>query len=322
MARARALRRAGAAAAGVAAIAVASAWLARAEEVPASGTARTAAADVAASGGARAAAADPAQLKAPRLAGVRSFAFAIGDGALRPGAVTRLGGYGLIVVDGEEAGPGLVAALRRRGAVVLGYVSVGTIERGRPWSAAAWPYRLERWPDWDEWYADASRHGFRDLMARRVAPRLLAKGFDGLFLDNVDMVSAHPRQRAGMLALVRALGAAVHARDGLLFAQNGEDVLAPFAPSLDGWNREDVTSTYDFDGRHYVRQTPADVRVALAALRRWRAAGLLVTATDYVAAGDRAGAARTVRTACAAGALPFVSDIGLRRLPPAPLGCP
>lgn len=298
-----------AAAAALAAFAGGWAWAGPAGEAPASG-------------GSRGAAAPPAPLRAPRLAGVSSFAFAIGDGALRPGAVTRLGGYGLVVVDGAAARPGLVAALRRRGAVVLGYLSVGTIERGRPWTAAAWPYRLERWPDWDEWYADTSRRGFRDLIIRRVAPRLLATGFDGLFLDNVDMAGAHPRQRAGMRVLVQALGSAVHARGGLLVAQNGEDTLARFAPFLDGWNREDVTSTYDFASRRYVRQSPAEVRAASAALRRWRRAGLLVTATDYAAAGDRAGSARAVRNACAAGALPFVSDIGLRRLPPAPLTCP
>lgn len=308
------MRRAGSAAA---AVALAAAGLA------AAGPARPAHAAVAtAAGGARLALADRAPLKAPRLAGVRSFAFAIGDGALRPGAAARLGGYGLVVVDGEQARPGLVASLRRRGAVVLGYLSVGTIERGRPWTRAAWPFRLERWPDWDEFYADTSRGAFRRLITGRVARALLAKGFDGLFLDNVDMVGNHPRQRAGMLALVTALGAAVRARGGLLFAQNGEDDLAPFAPFLDGWNREDVTSTYDFGSRRYVREPPADTRAAQASLRRWRRAGLFVTATDYVAAGDQAGAARAVRTACAAGALPFVSDVGLSRLPAAPLACP
>jgi hypothetical protein len=268
-----------------------------------------------------AAAAAPPPLKAPRLAAVRSFAFAIGDGTLGRGAAGRLGRYGLAVVDGEAAPAGLVAALRARGTLVLGYLSVGTIERGRPWTRAAWPYRLEYWPDWGEHYADAARAGFRRLITGRVAPALLTKGFDGLFLDNVDMVAAHPRQLDGMLALVKALGAAVHARGGLLFAQNGEDVLAPFAPVLDGWNREDVTSTYDFDRRRYVRQTPADVRAAQSALARWRRAGLLVTATDYVAGGDGSGAARAASRACAAGALPFVSDIGLRRLPAAPLTC-
>ena len=60
---------------------------------------------------------------------------------------------------------------------------------------------------------------------------------------------------------------------------------------------------------------------AQAALTRISAAGLLVTATDYTA-GDSAAQAESVANACAAGAIPFVGDIALRRLPAQPLRCP
>jgi hypothetical protein len=52
------------------------------------------------------------------------------------------------------------------------------------------------------------------------------------------------------------------------------------------------------------------------------AAGLLVTATDYVAEGNGPGVLQSVGNACAAGALPYVSDIGLRRVPVQPFLCP
>jgi hypothetical protein len=63
------------------------------------------------------------------------------------------------------------------------------------------------------------------------------------------------------------------------------------------------------------------VTSAQTALRRIAAAGLLVTATDYLPAGDDADTAGAVRNACAAGALPFVSDIQLTRVPAEPLRC-
>ena len=44
-----------------------------------------------------------------------------------------------------------------------------------------------------------------------------------------------------------------------------------------------------------------------------------MTATDYTAAGDESAAQEAVGNACAAGALPFVSDIELTRLPAAPI---
>jgi uncharacterized protein (TIGR01370 family) len=254
-----------------------------------------------------------------RLAEVRSFALALGEGNLDGDLGRRFAGYDLVVVDGQEATARDVRELRAGGRIVLGYLSVGTIERWRPWYRRARPYRLDLWDDWGEWYADVNRRGFRRLIGWRVAPRVLAKGFDGLFLDNVDMVETHPRRTRGMRLLVRALGRRVHARDGFLFAQNGERSLGPLLGVLDGWNREDVTYTYDFDRRAYVRSR--GTRAAQSALRRIARAGLLVTATDYVRANDGVARSRAVANACAAGAVPFVSDIGLRRVDQPPARC-
>src|SRR4051794_12347576 len=184
----------------------------------------------------------------PRLASVRTFALALGADDLRP---ARFRGYDLVVVDGQTSARS-VRRLRRGGRLVLGYLSVGTIERGRPWFRAARPYRLDLWQDWGEWYAAVARRGFRRLIDRRVAPAMIRKGFDGLFLDNVDMVETHHGQTAGMRRLVRALGRRVHARGGLLFAQNGDDSVGALLPVLDGWNREDVSFTYSFGRHRYV----------------------------------------------------------------------
>lgn len=257
----------------------------------------------------------------PRLVQVQSFAFALGQDVDTDGEVARLAPYDLVVLDGELTPPGRVAQLRAAGAVVLGYLSVGTIEPYRSWYRLLKPFRLaDRFEEFDEDYARVSAKGFRRAVSSRIAPKLLAKGFDGLFLDNVDMVEGHRKERKGMRKLVRRLSALVHARGGLLFAQNGERSIGPLLPVLDGWNREDVTWTYSFKRRRYVHVPAAGTGAAQAALARIAAAGLLVTSSDYTA-GDSAAEQESVANACAAGAVPFVSDIRLRRLPAQPLTC-
>lgn len=263
----------------------------------------------------------PGDRPVDRLRDARSFAFAIGGDASSVDT-TLLGRYDLVVVDGEGVTPQVVQALHAEGALVLAYVSVGTIESYRSWHAAASPYKLELWDDWGEWYADTSQAGFRNLITGTVVPPMLAKGVDGLFLDNVDMISGHEAQAPGMYALVEALGALVH-RDGrILFAQNGEEIVDPLLDVLDGWNREDVTSTYDFDTETYRRVPAADTREALDGLRRVRAAGVFTTATDYTASATSAVSTESTANACSAGALSFVSDIGLTRIPATPARCP
>jgi hypothetical protein len=188
-----------------------------------------------------------------------SWAFAIGNGHLNGDAQAvgeRLGEFDAVVIDGEEARAADVTALHDRGATVLGYLSVGTIERWRGWYERVKRFRLAAWQDWrDEWFADVSRARLRRILAGDVAPAMLAKGFDGLFLDNVDMIEArrHRAQRSGMRKLVARLEGLL-GETRLLFAQNGFWGLRRFGilEHLDGWNREDVTWTYDFDRRRYV----------------------------------------------------------------------
>jgi uncharacterized protein (TIGR01370 family) len=268
--------------------------------------------------------ASPAQAapRNPKLKDVHDFAFAIGDGGLSGDVASRYAPYDLVVVDGELATRRQVRRMRARGTMVLAYLDVGTIESYRWWYPAAKPYRMELWGDWGEWYARVSAQGFRDLIAARVAPTMLDKGFDGLFLDNVDMIETHPAQAQGMRWLLRRVARRTHRRGGVVFAQNGAEIIGPSLPALDGWNREDVTSTYDFDSSSYRRLSTADTDQAQAELRRISAAGLLVTATDYTRAGDAPTRRAAVGNACAAGALPFVSDIYLTRIPAQPLRCP
>jgi uncharacterized protein (TIGR01370 family) len=262
----------------------------------------------------------------------RSFAFAIGNGNLSGGPAEvagRLGAFDLVVVDGELARAEEVAALRAGGATVLAYLSVGTIERWRSWYPRLKRYRLSAWRDWkDEWFADLSRAGLRDRLADEIAPGILAKGFDGLFLDNVDMIETrnHRAQRDGMRRLVLELSARSRGAGGLLFTQNGRWGLRKLGllEAIDGWNREDVTWTYDFDRRRYVRTGRGARTAALRELEAMAATGLITTATDYTRAGDREALRESVAAACRAGALPYIGDIGLtaRRLPEPPLTCP
>jgi len=219
---------------------------------------------------------------------------------------------------------------------VLAYLSVGTIEKWRGWYPRLKPYRLTAWRDWkDEWYADASKAGYRDELVAIAGDEILDKGFDGLFLDNTDMVESrsHRKQRNGMGELVADLDELVDAGGRLLFTQNGApgmlegygDAVDPLIGHFDGWNREDVTWTYDFDRRKYVRNRGGDREDALAELDEIGSAGLVTTATDYVDLddGDTDAECESVANAEGVDALDYVADIGLtkRAVAANPPGC-
>lgn len=250
----------------------------------------------------------------------KSFAFGIGTGVLS-NYFDSLKNYDLVVVDAEEATTAQVKVLKDSGVIVLGYLSIGTIERGRFWYKKAKPYRLDYWQDFAEWYANTSDARFRDLIMKKVLPRFVKKGFDGIFLDNVDMIREHKKQKNGMRILVRRIAKHLHAKHLYVFAQNGEDVFGQIFNWLDGWNREDVSSTFNFDSEEYELLPSAEITSNLISLQSLIAKGLFVTTTDYVQPGDISASAQALANSCSAGAVPFISNIELSIVPTEPFLC-
>jgi endo-alpha-1,4-polygalactosaminidase (GH114 family) len=257
-----------------------------------------------------------------RLHAARTFSFALGA-RLNAQNVTRLSHRDLVVVDGEDASAADVVKLKARSAIVLGYLSVGSVESWRSWFPLLKEHRLEPLGDWDgERYADVSNAELRDALADTIAPSLLRKGFDGLFLDLVDMTEDHPAQADGMYDVVSRIAARVHGAGGLLMAQNGDGVISRYLPLLDAWNREDPTGTYDFAHERYVLNDPAGRRLARAALSKVQAAGLVTTTTDYFATPAGRDQRRAIHLSCSVGAIPTIGDIALRKVPKTPIRCP
>lgn len=271
-------------------------------------------------------AADPAPVPVnpaakAQLMKTKSFSLAIGA-ELTSRERARLKRRDLVIVDGEFATKSQIRSLQSKGATVLGYLSVGSVESWRSWYPQLKPYRLGPVPGWPgERFADLTQQGARDALTQGIAPPLLAKGFDGLFLDNLDLVEAVPAQLDATVQTVAELSSMVHSRGGVLMAQNTDSRLARLLPYLDAWNREDPTGTYDFEKKKYVRTDVPGRRLARRTIKQVKAAGLLVTTTDYFASQHAPGARRAVRIACKQGAVPFIGEITLSKVARKPTRC-
>jgi uncharacterized protein (TIGR01370 family) len=262
--------------------------------------------------------ADPPATRGSRLAAlrrVRRWAPVIGADTL-----PALDAPDLVVVDGlpDAAGDATgararLAAARATGALVIAYLSVGTVESWRAYAPevpATWT--LGDLPDWEgERVVDARAEGWRRLMAREAAG-LRGLGFDGLFLDNLDVAEDHPRTQDAMVALVAGIRAA--ASDLLLVAQNGLATIDRLP--VDAVSHEDVW--WRWQGRRYGPSPPGESAAILERLRRQRARGLVVLTLDYTEPGDPAAAA-IVRRSRAEGFVPAVSVLALDRAPHSPV---
>ncbi|WP_412063095.1 endo alpha-1,4 polygalactosaminidase [Rubrivirga sp. IMCC45206] len=212
------------------------------------------------------------------LHGAGTFAAILSERA----ELDALASFDVVILDPDTYEADDVVALRDAGVATLGYVNIGEIEDWRSHAPTVDPlWVLGENPAWPgHQFIDARQPGWRELIVGTVARLVVAKGFDGLFLDMADVAAPalFPETADGVVALVEALREAypMHA----IVMNRGLFLLDRVEPALDGLLVEGVWARLSPDGA-YVR-TPADETDRLvAALRRMRQAGGGAFAVDY-----------------------------------------
>lgn len=257
----------------------------------------------------------------PRLQGGDAWRWAIDYGAATDAPAAR--GYDLLVLEPDHPRP--IAPLRGPGAALIGYISLGEVERGRPFVA-----ELERagallapnphWPD--ARYADIRHRAWRSLFLDRLVPGVLAKGYDGVFLDTIDnaeaLERADPAANAGMVAAAASLVAALRRRfpQAVVMMNRGYAILPEVAPAIDVLLGEAMASRWSFAERRYERLSDDDWAWQASRMRAAKARNpaLLLATLDYWEPGDAKAVAALYARERAQGFNPYVSVLALDKL--------
>ena len=97
----------------------------------------------------------------------------------------------LLVIQPEDYKREQILALRAAGYTLLGYLSVGSISDQQKYYSKLKLYRLSKLEDWPhEWYIDLRKGFVRDFLVNR-AKELSNLGFEGWWLDNLDVYEYH-----------------------------------------------------------------------------------------------------------------------------------
>lgn len=147
---------------------------------------------------------------------------------------------GIIVIEPEDYTRAEVKALRDSGAKVLAYLSIGSISDEREYYGAYKKYalkRLENWPH--ERYLDLRIPKAREWCVNR-ALMLRRMGFDGLWLDNVDIYEEY-RTTEMFQAIVNTI-MAIKAIRGYVMINGGSlfltDLMIPHKVQLGAYKNE------------------------------------------------------------------------------------
>ncbi len=210
------------------------------------------------------------------------------------------------------------------GTLRLGYLSVGEADRQQSYwpSVKNRPFLLEADPNWpDNVRVDLRDPEWGRLLLDKEVPRLLARGFQGLMLDTLDVApyleGRDPARFAGARrALHEWLRELRRRHPSIVLLANGSDALVDAAPFVDGYVVEGLFATYDF-GYHDYRPTSeverawklAQIASAQAVARR------PVFTIEYASAGDYALGQWAAAESADRGFHPYVTVKDINTLP-------
>jgi cysteinyl-tRNA synthetase, unknown class len=256
--------------------------------------------------------------------------------------------------DGRAWGPDEVEAIRRRPdgsrRIVLAYMSVGEAENYRfywwphwvsmppSWMGPEnpqWPgnFPVRFWhPSWVRNIVDANPSTLDRLVETRYGwrkpylDRVIDAGFDGVYLDRVDVyenwVKERPSAQADMVSFVRTISEYAKGRKPgfLIVPQNGEELLGlkPYRDAIDAIAKEDLFYGLGGNGVKNPEQEVTSSRMLMDRLRRDKRPVFVVEYLD-----DPAKRAEVQRRAAAMGYVLNFTARGLNKapqvLPPLPV---
>ncbi len=212
--------------------------------------------------------------------------------------------------------------------LVLAYLSIGEVEDYRFYWRRDWekPGARPSWigPENPKWPGNYPARFWEPEWQKLLfgAPaayldRLIASGFDGVYLDRADvyeeLTGERPRSADDMARLLEALSRYAHARNPgfLVVLQNAEELLARASvrAAIDGFAKEDLIF-----GAEQPEQanTPAMVAHSIGLLRRAQRDRLPVLVLEYLS--DAAKTAEARRRITAEGFLPHFAERSLNTL--------
>lgn len=218
-----------------------------------------------------------------------------------------------------------VRRFAKQGTHCIGYVSLGEAEDYRFYwkDIKGSDFIIEENENWEgNYYIDPRSDEWKDMFINRLIPKVLNRGYDGLFLDTLDTAEylewKYPGRFAGSVNAMVGLVRAIRERypDIIIVSNNGYPILYDIAPYIDVALVEDLYTTYDFDKKTYGLQDPAETednrRLLSDISRRF---DIPILTLDYVQPGDSERKHMIEQRSRRDGFYPYIADIDLKNLP-------
>lgn len=235
--------------------------------------------------------------------------------------------YELCVFDSKEHPP--LGPLKQQGKTLLGYISLGEVEHYRSHYEAVKKEGLlmDENPNWKgSYYVDVRDPRWTKRIVEELIPRILHKGFDGIFMDTLDnpefLENKYPRKYSGMKqAAVQLVKAIRQNFPTIKIMMNRAFELLPDLATVIDMEMGEVTYTqYDFQNKKYLPQPQKEHEYYVKQMLDAKKLNpkLEIYTLDYWYKGQKEMIAKIYKLQRDKGFHPYVATIDLHAIIPEP----
>lgn len=202
------------------------------------------------------------------------------------GNTSKVKNYNHIVIDAQNYTKAEIKKLKSGGRKVYSYLSIGTIEKYRPYYKRFKKYSLGNYDNWpDEKWVDVSKKSWQDFVVNELVADLRKKGVSGLWVDNTDVYYEYHRSSI-LNGLINILTRCHNKKIPIVI--NGGDVFVSKIISMgkskiiNGVMQEEVlTAITGYNSNGFSRQTKDDRSYYEAYLKKVKKAGRSIALLEY-----------------------------------------
>lgn len=178
-------------------------------------------------------------------------------------------GYKALILESQLYTSDEVQLIKEKEVNAFAYLSLGEVNESR------WYFDelqeigfLGQNEFWGSYFIDLKNERVKNLYIEEVIPRILEKGFDGLFLDTIDAVAPYTPRSEYKTDMVKLINEIRDQFPDIVMIQNGGDfLLSEVENSIDGYAKEDIASAYDFNTSSYNLEEEGPYNVSVASIR-------------------------------------------------------
>lgn len=233
--------------------------------------------------------------------------------------------FDLVVL--ESSNPGIIRELKAEHKIVLGYLSLGEVNKTRDYFAYVKDKEclLVQNPNWPEAFmVDIRKPAWRSYVLETLVPSLLDQGFDGVFIDTLDssihLERINPLKYKGMriaaVELIRQMKKSFP--DMKIMLNRAFEIVPDVATDLDCILGESICSGYDFNDKKYLKVSERAYDDAVKILKGFHKNNpkLKIMTLDYCDENDEFRRKEIYGKQQANGFIPYVTTIELDRVSP------